>query len=101
MPSVTGTFTATGSSNAIVPELASDKTGALYNVTLSGTFVGTVLVERSFDNGTTYHPLTALGSGISFTAPCSESFEECETGVLVRLRCSAYTSGTITYRLSH
>lgn len=100
MPSITGSFTATGQSATITPERGESAASVGYNITLSGTFVGTVIVERSFD-GSTFHPLTALGASISFTAACSETFEEPEVGVQIRLRCSSYTSGTIDYRLSH
>jgi hypothetical protein len=98
---VTGSHTATGSSASFAPESAQNRnSSAPFNFSLWGTFVGTVIVDRSFDGGTTWLPLTALGTSISFTAPCSEVFEEPEDGVIYRVRCSAYTSGTINYRLS-
>lgn len=92
---VAGTFTATGSSTAITPTA-----GRPFNVTLSGTFVSTVRLERSFD-GSTWHPLTVAGfSYLSFTAPCSEVHVETEVGVQYRLTCTEYDSGTVTYRIS-
>ena len=98
---VTGSLTSTTGGNTFSPEAtASDDASAPFNFSLWGTFVGTVIPERSFDSGTTWLPYTALGTAISFTAPCSETFEEPEKGVLWRVRCSAYTSGTINYRLS-
>lgn len=97
---VTGTCTETSDSAAIAPELSESRGGVPYNITLSGTFVATVVPERSFDNGATWHPLTALGEAISFTAPVSETFEESEAGVSIRLSCT-WTSGTVTYRLSY
>lgn len=73
-----------------------------FNIALSGTFVGTVAVERSFDGGVTYIPVArdTSGTAASFTAPTSLSISEPEKGVLYRLNCTAYTSGTVNYRLS-
>ena len=99
----TGTFTATGVTAApyFSPEYTSSVDGsAPFNMSLWGTFVGTVQLERSFDNGVTFLPLTALGTAITFTAPATEVFNEPESGVQYRLNCTAFTSGTINYRLS-
>lgn len=73
-----------------------------FNIVLWGTFVGTVTVERSFDGGTTFVPVArdTSGTAASFTAPTSLSISEPEKGVLYRLNCTAYTSGTASYRLS-
>lgn len=93
---VSGTFTSTGTSPAFTP-----RPQYMFNVSLWGTFVGTVSLERSFDLGTTWLPLTANGVSIeSFTAPCSEQLQEDELKVQYRFNCTAYTSGTINYRLS-
>lgn len=73
-----------------------------FNVSLWGTFAGTVQVERSFDGGTTFVPVSkdTSGSIATYTAPCSIICAEPELGVLYRVNCTAYTSGTINYRLS-
>ena len=71
-----------------------------FNLHLSGSFVGTVILERSFDGGATAAPCTNLGAAVSFSSPSSEILEAPETGVLYRLRCTAYTSGPIQARLS-
>lgn len=93
---VASTFTATGASASFAPI---SRRG--FNVSLWGTFVGTARLERSFDGGTTWLPLTAAGIALyTWTAPASEIAEEPETGVLYRLACTAYTSGTINYRVS-
>lgn len=89
----TGTFTATGQS-------ADATFKGEFNVSLWGTFVATVQLERSFDAGSTWLPVTALGTGITFTAPATEVFSEPEAGVRYRLNCTAYTSGTVNYRIS-
>jgi hypothetical protein len=97
---VSSTFTATGQSASFTPKTDSGKVPAPFNMSLYGTFVGTVALERTFDSGSNWLPITALGTGISFTAPCSEVFEEGEVGVSYRLNCTSYTSGTISYRIS-
>lgn len=98
---LTNAFTATGQSAAFLPDGIGDSLTRSFNISVWGTFVGTVQLERSFDNGTTWLPLTAGGTQIEkFTAPASESVDEFEVGVLYRLNCTAYTSGTINYRLS-
>lgn len=71
-----------------------------FNLHLAGIFVATVILERSFDGGVTAAPCTNLGAGVSFTGPASEILEAPETGVLYRLRCTAYTSGSVQARLS-
>lgn len=100
-PAVTASFTATGQSASFTPEGANTpESSAPFNMSLWGTFVGTVQLERSFDSGVTWLPITALGTSITFTAPASEVFAEPEVNVRYRLNCTAYTSGTINYRLS-
>jgi hypothetical protein len=73
------------------------------HLALSGTFVATVVLERSFDAGTTWLPVFHQngGAAISFTAPVCMLIDcGLEDGVLHRLNCTAYTSGTVTYRIS-
>lgn len=97
----TGTFTATGQSASFLADGIGDLVDHAFNLSLWGTFVASVQLERSFDGGTTWLPLTANGTQIyKFTAPCSEGGDETEAGVLYRLNCTAYTSGTVNYRLS-
>lgn len=92
---VTGAFTGTGQSSARPVK-------GYYNFALWGTFVGTARLEKSYDGGTTYIPvsLDALGDPASYTAPVSVTGFECEAGVLYRVNCTAFTSGTINYRVS-
>jgi hypothetical protein len=93
---VASTFTATGQSSALTPVA-----GRGFNISLWGTFVATVRLERSFDGGTTWLPITANGTGLmNFTAACSEQWSDDEVGVQYRLNCTAYTSGTVNYRIS-
>jgi hypothetical protein len=72
-----------------------------FNIVLWGTFVGAVVPERSFDGGTTFLQLTfSDGTPVAFTTPVSATWSEPESGVIYRVRCSAFTSGTINWRLS-
>lgn len=91
---VTGTFVATGQSSSFRADA-----GRPFNFELRGTFVGTLVLERSLD-GTNWVALSALGTSFSWTAPASEVFVEGETEALYRVNCTAYTSGTVNYRLS-
>ena len=99
---VTGSFTGTGQSLSFRPVLRSaNGGGGAFNVSLRGTFVGTVQIERSFD-GTNWFVASrdSAGTAALFTAPASVIVEEPEAGVQYRLNCTAYISGTINYRIS-
>lgn len=97
---VTGALTATGSSASFVSDDINRSGG--FNAALWGVFVGTMQLERSFDGGTTWLPcsLDTSGTVASYTAPVSLTCNEPERNVLYRWRCTAFTSGTINYRLS-
>lgn len=106
---VSGAFTATGQSglgvsgqgpNVGLPCL--NEFFDTFNMALYGTFVGTVAFERSFDGGTTYSALSedASGTTATYTVPVNATCYEPERGVLYRWNCTAYTSGTINYRIS-
>ncbi|RAK52131.1 hypothetical protein DJ018_13325 [Phenylobacterium deserti] len=72
-----------------------------FNVALYGTFIATVKLERSFDGGQNWVVCSKPDlSDASFTAPTSFIVDEPSAGVLYRLNCSAYTSGTASYRIS-
>lgn len=92
---VSGTFTATGQSSSFRPI-------GKFNVVLRGTFVGTVAIERSFDAGSNWGTISrdSAGTAATYTAPAGLICEEVEADTLYRLNCSAYTSGTVTYRVS-
>lgn len=92
---VTGTFTGTGNGTA------SAFLGT-FNLELSGTWVGSVQLERSFDGGTTYVAVgkDTSGTAAAYTSNVSIVVIEGEPGTLYRVRCTAFTSGTIAYRLS-
>jgi hypothetical protein len=89
-----GTFTGVANSAGVVLH-------GNYNFTLSGSWVGTVALERSYDDGVTWVVTSKPDlTPASFTANIDGVGLEPEAGVLYRWRCSAYTSGTIEYRLS-
>lgn len=73
-----------------------------FNLTILGTFVATIAIERSFDGGTSWVPVgaDAAGTALAFTKPASVVLAELEDGVLYRARCAAWTSGTATVRFS-
>lgn len=92
-----GSFSGTGNGNGCTP------TTGNFNVAISGTFVGTVQLQKNFDNGTWgWTPVSqnATGAAASYTAPVAMQMTEFEQGVSYRWVCTAYTSGTINYRIS-
>lgn len=93
---VVGTFTGVGVGAPFRLQLNSIQ----FNASLWGTFVATLRLARSFDNGENFLPITALGTPITFTGPCTETFEEYEDGVLYRWECISYVSGTVNDRIS-
>jgi hypothetical protein len=98
---VASTFTATGQSAIFCPKSSHPGDGpAQFSFSLRGTFVATVQLERSLDGGTNWLPMTALGTAIPFSAACTENFEEADRNAIYRANCTAYTSGTVNYRLS-
>lgn len=96
---ITGSFVATGGSEAFMPVCGRD-----FNVTVSGTFSGEVSLERSFD----YDPadpdaatwVEVVPDSIRLLLSPSFIWNEPEYYVIYRLHCTAYTSGTIDYRIS-
>ncbi len=82
-----GTFTATGQSPAL-------NINGPFNVSVSGFGVGTVALQRSFDNGTNWVTVE------SYETDAEKVADEPEAGVQYRFNCSTYTSGTLAYRIS-
>lgn len=78
----------TGTTALVVPN------GKTYSVSLSGAFVATVFLQRSFDNGTTWFDVK------SYTAPAEEVAEAADA-CAARLFCKTggFTSGTAVCRL--
>lgn len=101
---VSGTFTATGHS-------APAMIWGLFNTVIygasgpNGSWNASVQIERSFDGGTTWVVAGVGGTGTQAVystnnQDVSVELYEPERGVLYRLDCTAYTSGTINYRIS-
>lgn len=84
---LTGQFNATGQSPGIALL-------GQFNVSLSGFGTATVALQRSFDNGGNWVSVE------SYTSDSERVGDEPEADVLYRFDCSAYTSGTISFRLS-
>ena len=89
---VSGSFISTGQSAPFAAAPTRD-----FNITVSGG-VAVVQVERSFDTGVTW--FVVLSDSLRTALPESFTLSEPEFGVLYRLNCTAWTSGTVTYRLS-
>ena len=72
----------------------------VFNFTLSGTFSGSVVVQRSFDGGTTWDNVTSAdGSALRYTNPCSVVGTETEGGVQYRASATL-SSGSVAVRFS-
>lgn len=72
-----------------------------WNLSIWGTFTGLSLrIERSFDDGTTWLPLTNSGLIIAYSGAASEVGEAPEHGVVYRINVTAIASGTVNARLS-
>jgi hypothetical protein len=80
--SISKSFTATGLSSEL-----SIAAPLLFNYSVSGTFVGTIQVERSRNGGMSYEQAVP-----NITGSASGSVEG---GGVFRFRCSAFTSGTV------
>lgn len=90
-----GDLTATGASETFL------NAGKDFNVSVRGTFVGTVTLDRSFDGGSNWFVCSSdsAGTAASWTAPFSVVVSDREENTLYRLSFTR-TSGTVTYRIS-
>ena len=92
---VSGTFNSAVPSNAV-------RVKGKGNVTLSfGAAVASVQLERSFDNGLNWFPLSknSIPELAEFTTDINLVIEEPEDLILYRWNCVSYTSGDIFYRI--
>lgn len=87
---IAGTLTAAAQT---IGPISIDK-GDTITVELSGTWVATVRIQRSYDGGSTWLDY------IEYTANAGIEITSLEDGVQYRLYCQAYTSGTVTGRLA-
>ena len=78
---------------AIIPRRTSNRPGYL-NISISGTFVASVVLQRSFDGGVTWNTYA------TYTTVTESSLTDLEIGVRYRLGIpTSYTSGTAICRL--
>ncbi len=91
---VSGTFTTSVGASAISSSLYV-KAGEKARVQVLNTFVGTVRLERSANNGVSWELVR------SHTATATYETEAQLRDLLYRLRTTAYTSGTISYYLDN
>lgn len=100
---VTGALTGTGTSK--IANIYGSFNLLIYgNSGPNGAWNATIRLERSFDGGTTWIVCGVGGGGgqAIYTTGTDISIvvSEPEKGVLYRLNCTAYTSGTLNYRFS-
>lgn len=94
--SLSGTLASGGVAGPFIPAA-----GRPVYITLSGTWQGTVSVQRSTDGGVTRQPLTLGGAAWgTFTSNACEPFwEEHEAGATLYLAANL-ASGPVSYRLA-
>ena len=63
---------------------------------------GTVVLERSFDDGSTFSAVSrnSTPAAATYTTTLNATIKETEKDVLYRFNCTAFTSGTIIFRIS-
>lgn len=72
-----------------------------FNVSVSGSFTGSIAAERSFDGGSTWLPMSYVdGSAITWIAQFSTILNEPEAGVYFRLNGANIASGSPSWRIS-
>ncbi len=95
-------LTGTPSANSSVSITLSAASTA--NIQITGTWVGTVVFERSMDGGATYVPASISLHGVSngsLASVAANCVGRANVGgsTTFRVRCTAFTSGTITVRI--
>lgn len=90
--SVTANISALNGETSTISPRTPSRSGYL-SISLSGTWAGTMTVQRSFDSGVTWVDV------ISYTANTEKALREEEIGVLYKLKMTLYTSGTAIARL--
>ena len=102
-PSLTGTFTATGAgpSTAVFGIFLASGWGTPLNSDgTSGSFVGTIRLERSVGGGP-WLPVSTDGTGAPavYSGAFAVEGAEAASNAAYRFNCINYTSGTINYSL--
>ena len=83
---ISGTFTGTGVS-------ASGARKNEFPISLSGFGTATVVLQKSYDEGSTWKTVK------SYSADVEEVANEPEAGIVYRFNCTSHGGGTIAYRL--
>lgn len=97
--SITGSATAIGPRPAIVTNTYVNP--GRFALSIWGTFVASLIIERSVDNGTTWVPyLTPAGAVVSLTSPGVFVIEDPDIQARYRINVMSYTSGTVTFGFS-
>lgn len=76
--------------------------GGTWRIITHGTWAATIAVQKSTDGGSTWANIRSFSSASDFNANTfgTEDMSNNAPNFLVRLNCSAYTSGTISYTLT-
>lgn len=90
--SVEGSFTDTGNSSTVDVQL--DRT---FDFSTHGTWTGTILLQRSYDDGTTWEDVRSIHYEADGNITYSD--EEIVDDAIYRVRMNSYTSGTARYSL--
>lgn len=94
--SLSGTFTGVGRSALF--SLPSGAPPWDLDITITGTFVGSIQLERSMDGGETWAPIFILGTQYYvWTAPAAESYQMNSIAPVYSFNCTAYASGAINF----
>lgn len=101
-PAIAGSTASTSFTSASNGSVLLLYPGESMTYTVTGTFVGTVLIEKALD-GTNYRSIsisTANNSGGTFTGTAYADSPTQGRPIFYRFRCSAYTSGTAVTTLA-
>lgn len=90
---ITGSFTGTTTS-ATLSNYASTESDKKMTISIAGTFVATVNLDRSYDAGGSWNTIK------SYTVPIEENLDTPSDAFIYRLDCSAFTSGQVDYALA-
>ena len=76
--------------------------GGTWRIITHGTWTGTIRIEKSTDSGSTWINLREFSSAADYNADTygTEDMSDYAVPFLVRVRCTAYTSGTINVNLT-
>ena len=90
---LSGSFTGTGRSDWLVSD---SRNKGIMTYQITGTFVATVDIQRSSDDGNTWDDVV----GETFTIPADGNITTGSDAFVYSLNCSAFTSGTINFVLA-